>query len=141
MRPTAAVMGLKPRVPAGKALMCSGTNSHCVPQCCILGRDCNWEQSQRWPRGLPTMLAGAGSAPSHLGAALSPRLVPRRAEQHLEFWAMGLQLGHPGKVTSRLGLVPARGSERQGWAWMWLEVEGTGAAQVLSTRSGSLLLL
>lgn len=140
MSPTAAVTGLKPRVLAGKALKSSGTNSHCIPQCCKLGRDCNWEQSWQRPRGLPTMLAGAGSAPAHLGAARSPRLVSWRAEQHPAFGAIGIQLGHPGRVTSRLGLVPARGSGRQGWAWMWWEAEGAGAAQVLSAGLGSLLL-
>lgn len=53
------------------------------------------------------MLAGAGSAPACPRGALSPGLVSPRAEHHLAFQAMGLQLGHPGKVTSRLGLVPA----------------------------------
>lgn len=103
-------------------------NSHCIPQCCKLEKDCNWEQSQRQPLGLPTMLSGAGSAPAHLDAALSPVLLAWRTEQHPGFWDRGLCLGHPGKVTSSLGFVPARGSWRQGRAWMRWEREQCGSS-------------
>lgn len=74
------------------------------------------------------MAAGSRASSSRLGS-LRCSVVPdqplptlvllaRRAEQHPGFWDRELRLGHPGKVTSSLGLVPACGPWRQGWAWM-----------------------
>lgn len=48
MRSGTAISGLTPQAAAGKAQEHSGTNSHCILQCCNLARDCNWEQSSRW---------------------------------------------------------------------------------------------
>ena len=56
-------------------------------------------------------------------------------------WCLGglFQLGRPGEVMPRLGLMAAPGSGPQGWTQMWWEAEGAGAAQVLSSGSRSLL--